>query len=371
MRRFYAALNDAVDARLPSTYDRPVVHDQDLPVLKNFRNDLKDQHLPDCLLVCLEEKDAAVIDRMWRAMENIFSEHQQDRHPAKGLHRQTLSRDVGAAAEQTASGYDYIHFPPVNEREAEHLRNLLSGEERRIQDVRDAFDLICHIGRCFSAAHLTQAKTAGAESLRVIAHLLDSGDQGGNSRSFQRLAKYYYRNNQLHQQGTRQISSHQMESIRPHCDWSFATLVPVSAVTGLEIYNGNVWIRPEEVARRHYRQQQAPELSGDENNDTARSTTLQWQSRYIVVLAGKWLEILTNGAIRSTIHRVVRCCSDSESANSPAARRMSAPLFLRPTRKVSEDAEDLVWEAGVGADNTLETARKRLSDFLLTYGNSL
>lgn len=48
-------------------------------------------------------------------------------------------------------------------------------------------------------------------------------------------------------------SSAILENIRSHTDWTLATLVPVSRVVGLELWNlsQQTWVRPQEIARQH------------------------------------------------------------------------------------------------------------------------
>jgi len=222
----------------------------------------------------------------------------------------------------------------------------------------------------------------------------DKDEEGCYSGSFQRLSRYKLatcgpsspNDDDDDDDNAPPPPPQEQESIRPHCDWSLAKLVPVSVVTGLEIYSSNhdVWIRPEQVARRHYdHHYKASSSSSLQKNPSQRQSQQRgndhggnapsWHSRYVVVLAGKWLELLSNGAVRSTIHRVVI----QHSNESTDRHRLSAPLFLRPTLKVSEDAEnlDLVMMAVDGDDDhsSLDVAQERISRFLARYqrGNSL
>ena len=371
----------------------PILSFRDLIANRGY-DDARNQSNVDCggagcVLVHLgDEEDAAVLDRMWKAMESIFTSsssknepQQQSRGDDEGdtttstlFHHQTLSRDDQEDSDSNSgSGYDYVHYPPVNEADAERLHRLLlvkaSGEGADRDDDDDvletAFRLVARVGHHWvAAAYCAAEQTTGTttttmeEALRVVDNLLldnDKEEESCYSGSFQRLSRY-----KLATSGP--LSSNdddddddapppqEQESIRPHCDWSLATLVPVSAVTGLEIYSSNhdVWIRPEQVARRHYDHhykassssslqknpsQRQPQQRGNDHGGNAPS----WHSRYVVVLAGKWLELLSNGAVQSTIHRVVM----QHSKESKNRHRLSAPLFLRPTREASEDAENL------------------------------
>jgi len=362
VRRFYAAFNNAVDARLPPTFDRPVDNEADLPLV-DFEDLMTTPNC--CCVVCLTDRnDASVLDRMWEIMETIFANRLLDEELAEDddnnnvFHRQTLTRNDQDDTKR--GGYDYIHYPPVNESNVEELRNLVG--ESGVQQVDNAFRLVAQVGRCYSASIYAQSTAAAAaasdnvlsahDALHIFSNLLDDDDDvvdhpDKNSGSFQRLARYYY--NPASSDDT--VPKQQKESIRAHCDWSFATLVPVSAVTGLEIYNGRAWVRPEHVARRHYEETMIHRRRDDPN--------IRWQSHYVVVLVGKWLETLTKGAVESTIHRVVSC-HDRQPA------RLSAPLFLRPTMQVSEAAEGLALLAN-NDEIDIDAAQAQLSEFLSSY----
>jgi hypothetical protein len=93
------------------------------------------------------------------------------------------------------------------------------------------------------------------------------------------------------------------ESLRSHADWTLATPIPVSRMAGLEIYQAHQWIQPEAWVQQ---QQQ-------ESN----------HARYVVLMTGKWLEIVTAGRVESCIHRVV-------SNPHATTQRISAPFFMRP-----------------------------------------
>lgn len=114
-----------------------------------------------------------------------------------------------------------------------------------------------------------------------------------------------------------------IENIRSHTDWTLMTLVPASNIVGLEIWNPTLqeWTQPEVTARRHH-------LETDDDDAS-------WNAPYIVVMAGKWLEILTNGKTQAAVHRVV--ASNSNDHDSKA--RMSAPFFLRPRNRIATDIQ--------------------------------
>ena len=92
------------------------------------------------------------------------------------------------------------------------------------------------------------------------------------------------------------------ESLRAHTDWTLTTPIPLSATPGLQLW------------RRHYQQCIEPE-----------SLVLDLplpRTRCLVVMTGKWMELLTNQAVPACFHRVVSQTSQKT--------RLSAPFFLRP-----------------------------------------
>jgi isopenicillin N synthase-like dioxygenase len=140
------------------------------------------------------------------------------------------------------------------------------------------------------------------------------------------------------------LEGKETENLGSHCDWSIFTIVPVSEVAGLQIFNGEAWVSPEIVARRH------AERDGVNMSDS----TSCWNTKYAVVMAGKWLELLTNGRVPSTIHRVV------SPRGSP--RRFSVPFFLRLRPEVLETVEEqLVLEA----PTDIKASTLAMSQFLI------
>jgi isopenicillin N synthase-like dioxygenase len=112
-----------------------------------------------------------------------------------------------------------------------------------------------------------------------------------------------------------------MEGLASHADWSLVTAIPVSPTPGLHVWNPGIdniggWISPEEIL-----------LSIHGRNDNHR-LDIESSSKYCVVMAGKWIELLTKQKVLSCIHRVV----DNKRINADnSSGRLSAPFFLRPT----------------------------------------
>ena len=68
------------------------------------------------------------------------------------------------------------------------------------------------------------------------------------------------------------------------------------------------------------------------SSQATAASDYRWNSRYLVLLTGKWLELLAFGGssvnLTATVHRVMG-----------AQGRLSAPLFLRPQPAILDKAE--------------------------------
>lgn len=118
-----------------------------------------------------------------------------------------------------------------------------------------------------------------------------------------------------------------------HTDTTFVTVIPVAAVSGLEIFDNaaGAWIRPELMARRHWEnermeQNKIPSAIVGENGQP-------WHARYVVCMPGELLELVTQRQILTAVHRVVAACFGEA--------RISAPVLLRARPKALMDLKKL------------------------------
>merc|ERR1712071_37402 len=120
-----------------------------------------------------------------------------------------------------------------------------------------------------------------------------------------------------------------------HTDTSFVTMIPVAAVPGLEVYDDDldVWIRPEMIARQHWERQNNNNDNDNDNNNNKEENDHNppWHCRYIVVLSGEFLQLVTRSMIPCAVHRVV--------ANTGGEARLSAPVLLRARSKMVMDID--------------------------------
>jgi hypothetical protein len=121
-----------------------------------------------------------------------------------------------------------------------------------------------------------------------------------------------------------------------HTDSSFVTIVPVASVSGLEVYDEDAeqWYRPELKARSIW---EAERESKGENKQALLETIqvgsneiqIPWHARYLVVMPGEFLQIVSRNEIAAAVHRVV--------ASGP--ERISAPVLVRGRPGVAMDVQ--------------------------------
>jgi 2OG-Fe(II) oxygenase superfamily len=337
VRQFYLTFNDAVDERVQTSLaaKQQTIRSENnlvLPVIpsKDLLQGTWQWHanmLCSASLVRLDDQETRVMERMWRVIQSIPFSRQQDRTISSMIRHQQLTHSN--ATNNNNNGYDYLHYPPTDE-ETQALVQMIG--EQGVQSIQKAYELIAKVGTHFSASASVDCNSSCERSdkgygfwLALLNKLLGAGFSG----SFQRVACY---------------RATPEESLRPHCDWSFVTVVPVSSVSGLEVYHSSHgWIRPEDVAKQL-----------NTNSRSQQHEENAWNAGYLLVMPGKWLEILTNGQVQSSIHRV---------QGNPIEPRLSAPLFLRLKPEVLEEAENLVLDDS----SDIASSQAMLSDFLVRY----
>ena len=129
-----------------------------------------------------------------------------------------------------------------------------------------------------------------------------SNDEEPVSMSPHRICRY------SNEQSRKQNS----EVFGAHTDTTFVTIVPAAVVSGLEVFDEDElqWYRPELRARKHAIQN----LKGD------MDAQYPWHSRYLIVMAGELLQIVSRNNVPAAVHRVVAAQEKS---------RFSAPVLLR------------------------------------------
>jgi hypothetical protein len=257
-------------------------------------------------LVELGEAEADILAGMWEQLEEIYRVCDDDATcTAQGfdleLRHQMLTRQTDTS--ENNSGYqfittfidegDFLVDPPT-------VVDVLGMDNTMY--LLGAYRLLEKIGRGASVL-FAEASMGMKKASNLVKFMLDSGETEGSGH---RLCRYVATSE----------GNVNAEGLATHTDWSLVTPVPVSSIAGLEVFvpKDQSWVRPELEARK---------IAEEKGNDSQR-----WYSRYVVVMLGKWMEVMTNGSIRTCVHRVVP---------GGVQQRLSCPFFMRPREKLFVD----------------------------------
>lgn len=255
------------------------------------------------IILELGEDESEILDRMWNSTHKLHDVNEDKANLT--LRHQTLARDVTPGSKRESTGYDYIETS-IRRRDGvfvpENLDDALS------EAFRSSFQLLKRLADLVTSSLLSGSTSMTRDAIaNLIETMVDDGrdigivDETSHSCTMQRICRYAAVPNDLEMD--------EIETLKGHTDWTILTLVPVSQVPGLEIYDPEMrsWVRPElSVAR-------------DAADDSDR------HSSFVIVLAGKWMELLTDGKVKAAVHRVVA---------SKGEPRCSTPFFYRPRQEV-------------------------------------
>jgi hypothetical protein len=297
-------------------------------------------------------QSAIEMKNMWDATKKFFDFIANDKELKEKLPGMTSV--MGSFAKVGYADYDDGSMQFLETR-WERDGNLLPLEVREILDdsdiesFRKSFDAVCEIGKdvvriATAAAGMDadvfdddqdQGDTLACQAgTRLVDEVVDDGkplssaeidhEEGPISMSPHRLCRYA--NNRKDED-----SDKAREVFGAHTDSSFITAVPVAAVSGLEVFDEDEarWYRPELAARLHW-QEERSKRGEDPNADTEtiaaidddeEDIELPWHARYVVLVPGEFLQIVTRDEVPAAVHRVVAI------QDGPA--RLSAPILLR------------------------------------------
>lgn len=323
-------------------------------------------------------KLANTLASMWNVIENFYTKMDENPELAASLPGMIPVEETGSSHAKV--GFASYKDDSMQFLETRFLRDgdsILPKEARDIlgadgsKALRDAFNLVADVGkdvvRIATAASSLEANgfvgvsgdnkddspsisglsvlsgaddddgtTAAVRASQAAAfmadELVDNGrpletsdidhEEGSVSMSPHRLCRYRYNSDD---------ASVSQELFGAHTDSSFATLVPVAAVSGLEVFDedAELWYRPELMARKQWELER--ESRGEDPTalfetipalqDGEEDVQLPWHARYMVVLPGEFLQLSTRNEIPSAVHRVV--------AGKDCPARLSAPILLR------------------------------------------
>jgi hypothetical protein len=292
---------------------------------------------------------AQTLANMWKTTENFFATVDNSDDASSFL-------PPLVTADATGSPYAKVGYVSHGNGNMQFLETRLSRETREIlpsqvhevlgpegcKSLQEAFDVVANVGkdivRATVAASTLEAAAESSRAVpkdfdvllaanRVAEELLDDGrplsskfeqsvidpgivqtSEGSVNMSPHRLCRYSNKKQEGDNDGKSSDSAR--EIFGAHTDSTFMTMIPVAAVSGLEVYDeaAEKWYRPELAAKRHYDKQEVT------------SEDLPWHSRYVVAMPGEFLQLLTRQEILAAVHRVVVVTSQS---------RYSAPILLR------------------------------------------
>jgi len=297
---------------------------------------------------------ARQLSRMWKSVESFFDvikdESVSSRLPAMATIKETGSphAKVGYAVADHGS---LVFLETRTERQSgvylpKEAADILG--EDGVASMKAAFEIVAQtakdVVRITTAASSVEhgafrgrseeerLKKASAAAALMTAELVDDGKplpkkldievlkEGSVSMSPHRLCQYSERDPD--------VATVAREVFGAHVDSSFITAVPVAAVSGLEVYDeeSEQWYRPELQARSHWEEQMEKKMGKDSSTEMVETmeedeTEIPWYCRYVALMAGEYLQLVTGDEIPATVHRVV--------AATGGRSRLSAPILLR------------------------------------------
>ncbi len=313
--------------------------------------------------------DALKLSKMWKTSSNFFDAVNEDERKEASLPGMQVAE--GAGSSYAKVGYANMGEGSMKFLETRVVRGSTSkivpseaesiiGEDG-VKSFVDSFDVMCAIGKdivrvAVAAANMEYdgfmrlgseensdlpmisgltfddneiagiadvdeegnyvdaSRMSSEAALLLTEELIDDGkkmnvnaDEGGVNMSPHRICRY---------QGKSSSDKNEQlkETFGAHTDTSFMTLVPVAAISGLEIFDeaANVWLRPELMARKTWeadRAKQGLDTSAQTekvimfDGDEEKEIELPWHCRYVVAMPGELLQIATRNEVAAAVHR--------------------------------------------------------------------
>lgn len=290
------------------------------------------------LVLQLDEDDASTVSDMWSTMEAYFS------LPSEQLEvdTQILTKDDGSHDPEAGYHFRQTYMNINGEILPETIQNALEthsdSEDRATHDrgIEGSYKLFADITKTVGTIIAAGALEKDLQLMdKVASTMLDEKNGHPFVNADHRLCRYILGNK----------TKKAKESLISHTDWTFTTCIPLSAIPGLQVWKPNEekWIVPEAI------------LGGKD------------RTRYVVVMAGKWIELLTNQKITSCVHRVVTM---NDGTQDETMARLSAPFFCRTKRAIFDtfqDAFDESWEAppgGMSQEEAIDSMGQVFADWI-------
>jgi hypothetical protein len=313
-----------------------------------------------CLIVDLADdgkysKLSQAISQMWTGCENFF-------HAVTDLKKEELLPKMKSIPASPHAKMGYANFKngmKFMETRIDRLTgsvlptelSLLIGDTG-LKEVEEGFRIIAEVGKDvvriataassvenegfqrlnFESGNQVDANIQSSISAKLMVdELIDDGrivpgmeGQGSISMSPHRFCSY----SNIEGDGPSEVFG-------AHTDSSFVTVIPVASVSGLEVYDEDAerWYRPELRARLFWEAQQGTKEkkvgSFDQVEIGGKMIEIPWHARYLIVIPGEFLQIVSRNEITAAVHRVV----------ASKISRISAPVLLRGRPGVPMDVE--------------------------------
>lgn len=282
------------------------------------------------IVVELDEEGVSTVEDMWATMEAYFS---LPPDKLNGVSKQMLEKEDGSHDPQAGYHFQQTYMNKDGEILPDSIQNALRdtsnddgsnphlsnecSDDLHRRGVEDSYRLFAEM--CKTVGTIIAAG-ALEKDLVLMDRVTNSMLNGRKGHPFvnaeHRLSRYILSNNDS-------IGgvAKPKESLISHTDWTFMTCIPLSAIPGLQLWKPQEqeWIVPEAI------------LGKDERDE---------RTKYVVVMAGKWIELLTDRKITSCVHRVVTQMQEPPSPTGTPRPRLSAPFFCRTKRSIFEMARD-------------------------------
>lgn len=369
-----------------------------------------------CVLVDLTDggtsyMHAYKIAKMWNTTRCFFDEIPKDEDGVKKRLLPGIRLVEGTKSAHSVVGYasydegamKFLETRIVQSKDAtSDRRNIIPheavdmlGGDQVVKHFVEAFDILAHVGKdivrmavaATNSQHGAFAQTKQKDNFYdlklcsdaadiLVQELIDDGKSFLNGKSSarrdhgtyvsmspHRLCRYKARANNTNQNNDEKISQEENgeleEIFGAHTDTSFITLVPVAAISGLEIFDehANKWLRPELLARDWWEDEQIMRGADpsamtesiqillankneeeEDDDDSIVNVDIPWHCRYVVAMPGDLLQIVTRNEIVSAVHRVVSSTTMNDEENKDGVKdgrtadgdaRLSCPVLLR------------------------------------------
>jgi hypothetical protein len=299
-------------------------------------------------------KDAEAMSRMWKSAHEFF-EKVSDASVADKLPGMTTVMETGSQQAKVGySEYDSGSLKFLETRLERKSEKLLPDEvqeivgDEGISALLSSFQFASEVGKDVvriavaassvengafldpkggDEAERDQKIMASQAATLLTDELVDDGKplsstvqidhaEGDVSMSPYRLCRYTE---------TKDDTDTSREVFGARTDTSFVTAVPVAEISGLEVYDEDAerWYRPELRARAYWEEEQVargkdPSLQYDV---TSEGEEIPWHCRYLAIMPGENLQLVTRNEIPAAVNRVVPVTSGQA--------RLSALVLLR------------------------------------------